>query len=291
MAIDDVKRICVVGAGNMGHQISLKAALSGYQVTCTDRDTAALGRAEAFVATYLPERVEKGKLTAELAEQARNNLSFTADLAEAAGGADFVIEAIVEDVEAKRSLFARLDLICPPHTILASNSSFLPSSQFAGATQRPEKVINMHFFNPALVMKLVEVVKGPHVSEDTAELTMELARRLDKLPVLLKKEIYGFIVNRILFALNKEALFLLDQEIATAEDIDAAVVNGLGYPMGPFQLLDLTGIDLNYEILLAHYQETRDHADVPSPTLCRMYATQEWGRKTGKGFYEYATKS
>lgn len=163
----------------------------------------------------------------------------------------------------------------------------LGSSLIAEATGRPDKVVNMHFFNPALVMKLVEVVKGPHVSADTAEATMDLARRMEKTPILLRKEIYGFVVNRILAALNKASLFLLDQGVASAEDIDTAVENGLGHPMGPFRLLDLTGVDLNYLIALSRYQETQDSADIPSPTLARMYALEQWGRKTGRGFYTY----
>ncbi|MCL4368431.1 MAG: 3-hydroxyacyl-CoA dehydrogenase family protein, partial [Actinobacteria bacterium] len=239
----------------------------------------------------LPERVQKGKLSEEQVRAARAGLRFVARLEDAVGDADFVIEAISEDLGLKRELFVRLDQLCGPDAILATNSSFLASSLITDATSRPDKVVNMHFFNPALVMKLVEVAKGPHVSDDTIATTMELARRLDKNPILLKKEIYGFIVNRILAALNKEALFLLDQEIASAEDIDAAVEGGLGHPMGPFRLLDLTGVDLNYAVGLARYQETRQPADIPSPTLARMYATREWGRKTGVGFYRYDDES
>lgn len=287
MKIDDVKRICVVGAGNMGHQIALRAALSGYTVRCTDSFPGSLEKAEAFVESYLPERVTKGKLSQEQAREARDKISFTDSLEDAAADADFVIEAITEDLQVKRQLFSRLDEVCGPHTILATNSSFLVSSLIADATKRPEKVLNMHFFNPALVMRLVEVVQGAHVSAETAEITMELSRRLEKTPILLGKEIYGFVVNRILAALNKEALFLLDQGVASAEDIDVAMENGLGHPMGPFRLLDLTGVDLNYQVALSRYQETGDRADIPSPTLARMFATNQWGRKTGRGFYSY----
>lgn len=145
----------------------------------------------------------------------------------------------------------------------------------------------MHFFNPALVMKCVEVVNGPHTSEETAEITMELSRKLNKVPVKLNKEIYGFLVNRILAAINKEALFLFDVGVASAEDIDSAVVNALGHPMGPFRLMDLTGIDLNYYISMERYQETFDPAEKPSPTVAVKYAKGEWGEKVGKGFYQY----
>lgn len=285
--IDGIRNICVVGAGNMGHQVALRCALSGYRVKCTDSFPEALKKAKEFADSYLPERVRKGRLTEERAAQAAANLSFTPDLEEAARDADFVIEAIAEDIELKRRLFARLDALCPPHAILATNSSFLGSSLIASATGRPDRVINMHFFNPALVMRLVEVVRGEHVSEDTAEAAMELARRLEKSPILVRREIWGFIVNRVLAALNREALFLLDMGVASAEEIDAAVVDGLGYPMGPFKLLDLTGVDLNYQVFLSRYQETQDPSDMPSPTLARKFALKEWGRKTGRGFYDY----
>jgi len=286
----NVEKVCVVGAGNMGHQIALCAALAGYRVKCTDTDSRALEKAERFADTYLPERVAKGKLTEEAARQARANLTFTSSLEEAASDADFVIEAIIENLEAKRQLFARLDEICPAHAILVTNSSFIVSSRIADVTRRPEKVCNMHFFNPALVMKLVEVVKGPHVADETAAVTVEVAKRMGKVPVVLKKEIYGFLVNRILAAINAEALYLYDMGIASFEDIDNAVVHGLGHPMGPFRLMDLTGIDLAYHIGMERYRETGNPADRPSPVVVEKYVRGEWGRKTGKGFYEYGEK-
>lgn len=287
MQIGDIKKICVVGAGNMGHQIALQAALSGFRVSCTDTSTDALQKAAQFVETYLPERVVKGKLTTEQAASARENIGFTGSLEEAARDADFVIEAATEKIVLKRKIFAQLDKICPPHAILATNSSFLVSSKIADATARPSQVCNMHFFNPALVMKLVEVVQGAHTAPETAEVTVELCRRMGKTPVLLKKEIYGFLVNRILAALSNEALYLLDQEIASAEDIDVAVVNALGHPLGPFRLMDLTGIDLSYHVAMELYQETGNPSEKPSPTIVEKYARGEWGRKTGRGFYQY----
>jgi len=193
----EVKNICVIGAGNMGHQISISAALAGYKVVCTDISEETLQKAESFADTYLPERVAKGKLTEEEARAARARLSFTCDLNEAARDADLVIEAAIEILDVKRKLFADLDKICPPHTILATNSSYIVSSKIADVTSRPSKVCNMHFFNPALVMKLVEVVKGPHVSGETAEIVMDVCKKMGKIPVMLQKEIYGFLVNRI----------------------------------------------------------------------------------------------
>ncbi|MGQ9677597.1 MAG: 3-hydroxyacyl-CoA dehydrogenase family protein, partial [Chloroflexota bacterium] len=286
MTVPGINRVCVVGAGNMGHQIALCAAIAGYKVKCTDVVPDILEKAEKFANTYLPERVAKGKMTEEVAKQARANISFTLSLEEAAGDADFVIEAILEKLDLKRELFTKLDKICPPHAILATNSSFIVSSKIADVTKRPDKVCNMHFFNPALVMKLVEVVKGPHVSEETASVTMEMSKSMGKIPVLLKKEIYGFLVNRIVAAINHEALFMYDMGIASYEDIDTAVVNALGHPMGPFRLMDLTGIDLAYHIGMERYQETGDPAHKPSPIVVEKYIKGEWGEKKGKGFYD-----
>ncbi len=285
----EIKKICVVGAGNMGHQISLLAALSGYDVTCTDIDREILQKAERFADTYLPERVAKGKLTEDQAKAARSRISFTTDLEQATRDADLVIEAVIEKLEVKRRLFAQLDKICPPETILATNSSYIVSSKIADVTSRPDKVCNIHFFNPALVMKTVEVVKGPHTSEETVQTAMEVCHKMGKIPVLLHKEIYGFIVNRILTAIRKEALYLYDTGVASYEDIDKAVVHALGHPMGPFKLIDLTGIDLSYHVSMERYQETGDPAHKPSPIIVEKYVKKEWGRKTGKGFYSYCT--
>jgi len=286
----ETKKIAVVGAGNMGHQIALCAALAGFQVKCTDVSSEVLAKAEQFADSYLPERVAKGKLTAEAANQARANLAFVPTLEEAAVDADLVIEAVIEKLDVKRSLFAQLDQITPPHAILATNSSYIVSSKIADATKRPDQVCNMHFFNPALVMKLVEVVKGPHVSDETAEAVMEVARKMGKTPVLLHKETYGFLVNRFVQATRQEALKLLDMGMASYEDIDIAVVNGLGYPMGPFQLMDLTGVDLAYHVYMERYHESGDPSDRPSPTVVEKFVKGEWGKKVGKGFYDYGSK-
>ncbi|MDI6822823.1 MAG: 3-hydroxyacyl-CoA dehydrogenase family protein [Bacillota bacterium] len=287
MTVKGIERICVVGTGNMGHQIGLCAALAGYRVSCTDINPEILSKAEEFADTYLAERVAKGKLSHEAAQRARANMTFTLDVEEAASGADFVIEAVFEKLDLKRQVFRELDRVCPPHAILTTNSSFIVSSRIADVTGRPSKVCNMHFFNPALVMRLVEVVRGPHVSDETARVVMEVARSMGKTPILLRKEIYGFLVNRILAAINREALYLHDTGIAGYEDIDTAVVLGLGHPMGPFRLMDLTGIDLAYFISMERYQETGDPEYRPSPVIVEKFVKGEWGRKTGKGFYSY----
>ncbi|WP_033376924.1 3-hydroxyacyl-CoA dehydrogenase family protein [Desulfurispora thermophila] len=290
LPVPGVNNICVVGAGNMGHQIALCFAIAGYKVKCTDVNPEILQKAEKFADTYLPERVAKGKMSEEQAKAARANISFTGDLKEAAHDADVVVEAILEKLDLKLKVFAQLDEICPPHTILATNSSFIVSSKIAPATKRPEKVCNMHFFNPALVMKLVEVVKGPHTAEETARTIYDLAADIGKVPVLLQKEIYGFLVNRIVAAINHEALYIYDMGVASYEDIDKAVVYALGHPMGPFRLMDLTGIDLAYYIGMERYQQTGDPAHKPSPIVVEKFVKKEWGQKTGKGFYDYSKK-
>jgi len=290
MKFEDINNVCVVGAGNMGHQIALQAAIVGFKVKCSDVNAETLKKADAFVDSYLPGRVEKGRLTAEQAKQARDNISFVDSLEEAASDADFVIEAATEVLSLKRKIYADLDRIAPKHAILATNSSAIVSSKIADATQRQDKVVNMHFFNPALVMKLVEVVKGPHVSDETAELTMQMSKVMQKVPVLLKKEVDGFLLNRIFAAISKEATWLLEMGVADVEDIDNACVYGAGHPMGPFRLNDLTGLDLSYIMRMEKFRETGDFADLPSPRLVEHYMKGEFGEKTGKGWYEYSGK-
>lgn len=290
MTIPGTSNICVVGAGNMGHQIALCCAIAGYQVKCTDVSPEILKKAEIFADTYLISRVAKGKMTEETAKQARANISFTPDLKAAASEADVVIEAILEKLDLKLKLFAELDEICPPHTILATNSSFIVSSKIAPVTKRPSQLCNMHFFNPALVMKTVEVVKGPHTSEETAQKIYELSKDIGKVPVMLNKEIYGFLVNRIVAAINREAMHIYDMGVASYEDIDNAVVYALGHPMGPFRLMDLTGVDLAYYIGMERYQETGDPSHKPSPIVVEKFIKKEWGQKVGKGFYDYPKK-
>ncbi len=290
MNIADVKNIAVVGAGNMGHQISLLCAIHGYKTTCTDINPEILKKAEAFADSYLPGRVEKGRLTEAQAKAARDNISFTSSLKEAVKDADYVIEAVLEVLDIKQKVFAALDKLAPPHAILATNSSAIVSSKIADATNRPDKVLNVHFFNPALVMKLVEVVQGPHVSDETRQISMELCNRLEKVPVHIKKEVEGFLLNRIFGAITREALWLLEMGVASIEDIDKAQVYGAGHPMGAFRLMDLTGIDLTYTMSMEKFKETGEPRHLPSPSVVEKYIKGEWGEKTGKGWYDYSDK-
>lgn len=288
MNIDDVKTIGVVGAGNMGHQIVTLCAIHGYKSICTDTDEGMLKKAEAFVDRYLPGRVEKERLTEEQARQARENLKFTSSLEDTVKEADFVIEAIIEVADVKRRLFADLDKMAPSHAILATNSSAIVSSLIADATTRPDKIVNLHFFNPALVMKLVEVVQGPHVSDETAQVSMDLCKRLDKVAVHVKKEVEGFLLNRIFGAIAREAQWLLEMGVASFEDIDKACVYGAGHPMGPFRLQDLTGIDLGYTMSMESFKASGDRSLLPHPRLVEHYMRGEYGEKTGKGWYDYS---
>jgi 3-hydroxybutyryl-CoA dehydrogenase len=283
----EIDHICVAGAGTMGHQIALHAAVSGFYVYCTDLSRPALEQAGSFSTAWLDKQVQKQRMTRPQADDILTRLVFTHDLETGAGNADLVIEAIVEKLDIKREFFTRLDEICPAHAILATNSSYIVSSKIADATRRPDKVLNLHFFNPALVMKLVEVVKGPHVSDDTIAAVMAVAERLKRKAVLIQKEIYGFVVNRFFSAITKEACYLMDQEVCSIEGIDTALRNGLGHPLGPFELLDLTGIDLQYLVLMERYRETGHSSDRPSPAIVERYSKNEYGRKTGKGFYAY----
>ncbi|MEW5913000.1 MAG: 3-hydroxyacyl-CoA dehydrogenase family protein [Thermodesulfobacteriota bacterium] len=291
MTIDDVKKIAVIGAGNMGHQIALLCAIQGYQTTCTDVKPEILAKAEAFADKYLPGRVEKEKLTQAQADAARARLRFTPSLEEAVQEADYVIEAVLEVLALKRKIFADLDRLAPKHAILASNSSAIVSSRFADVTQRPDKVLNLHFFNPALVMKLVEVVQGPHVSDETAKISMDLCQRLDKVSVHVKKEVEGFLLNRIFAAITREALWMLEMGVASFEDIDKAQMYGAGHPMGTFRLMDLTGIDLHYTMCMEKFRATGDRANLPAPSVVELYMQGRYGQKAGKGWYDYSEQS
>ena len=247
-------------------------------------------KAETFVDNYLPGRVAKGKLSETAARETRQRLTFTPDLAVAASRADYVIEAVVEVLAVKRRLFTDLDHLAPPHAVLATNSSAIVSSRIADATRRPSQVVNLHFFNPALVMRLVEVVQGPHAAADTVAVSLALCRRLGKEPVHLKKEVEGFLLNRIFFAIFKEAEWLLEMGVASVEDIDKACVYGAGHPMGPFRLMDLTGLDLAYTMDMENFRQTGDRSALPVPSLVRHYVQGEFGQKSGKGWYDYAPK-
>jgi 3-hydroxybutyryl-CoA dehydrogenase len=280
-------RVVVVGAGTMGSQIALQTAYSGkYQVTLVDADRAQLDRAAEQNRKLVARGVEKGRLTQEEADAALGRIELTTDLAAAAGKAGIVIEAVFEDLDVKRGVFEELERSAPPEAVLASNSSTIAISRLAEVTSRPQQCCNMHFFHPVTVMQLCEVVRGPETSDATIEAAMEFVLSIDRVPVLINKEIHGFIVNRILFAASEEAMRLLEGGYATAEDIDTAVKKGLNWPMGPFELLDFSGLDIFYGAL---EDRARLEGGRGAPRVLKEKIDQgHLGRKSGRGFFEYS---
>lgn len=283
--------VAVVGAGAMGRQIALQCALKGYSVHLNDSRPEALEQAANFARDYLDGRIAKGKLTIEEKSSTLDRFQTTQDIDIAASQAFLVIEAIIEQFEPKAQLFTYLDKICPIKTILATNSSNIRGSRLAEVTSRQDRVLNLHFFNPALVMELVEIVAHEKVPEAVISVCVDFCKSIGKSPVVMRKEIPGFIVNRIFRALTREAVSLYENGYATAEDIDLAVTKGLGHPIGPLRLLDMTGIDVSYLARLDEFNETGVESAKPNRALTEMYQRGEWGRKSGKGFYDYPEES
>jgi 3-hydroxybutyryl-CoA dehydrogenase len=282
-----IRNVTVVGAGVMGRQIAMLAAINGYQTALNDLSKDALAGAGAWKDSYLADRVAKEKMSGEAAEGVKERFRLDGDIETAVRDADIVIEAVIEQLDIKRELFASLERTTGPDAILATNSSFIASSKIASAMKRPGKIANLHFFNPALVMKLVEVVKGEHTDDETARTLMEFAQSCGKHAILIHKEIDGFIVNRLQRAITEEAFFLVDNGYVTPQELDAAAEKGLNYPLGPFRLMDMTGIDISYLSRLRRYEETGDASQKPPRFLEEKYKKGELGKKTGKGWYDY----
>jgi 3-hydroxybutyryl-CoA dehydrogenase len=287
LSIDDIKTVAVVGGGTMGSQIAQQAALGGYDVWLTDVSQEQLDRAAEQNLKLLTRRADKGAMTAEEVATAHARVRTTTSLAEALGAADFVFEAVVEKLEPKREVFAAIDAAAPAHAIIATNSSTIPISRLADATSRPDRCCNTHFFHPVLVMQLCEVVKGPQTSDETIATTVALIERIGRVPVVIEKEIDGFIVNRILHAASQEAMRLYEGGYADFAAIDLAVEKGLNWPMGPFKLADFSGIDITYNARREKFAASGDPHDRPPDFLARMAESGRHGRKTGKGFYDY----
>lgn len=285
-----INKICVVGAGQMGHQIAMLCALGGYQTALQDLKEEALAKAESGLDMLMGQWVRKGKITEQQKAEAFGRLSITTDLKKAASDADYVIEAAVEKLEVKREIFRQLDEIAPKHAILASNSSTIVNSLIAEATTRPEKVCNMHFFFPPLVMDCVEVVMSEKTSEETAQTAMAVCEKIGRTGVLLRKEISGFVANRILGALQKEAMHLYEEGIADFKEIDLVIKKALRHPIGPFELMDLSGLDVAYYVMQQQYAESGNPEDKPPAFIEEKVKAGELGRKTGKGFYDYGEK-
>jgi 3-hydroxybutyryl-CoA dehydrogenase len=282
----ELKRVVVVGAGTMGSQIALQTALSGkYDVTLVDSVHGQLERAKAQNQKLVDRSVEKGRLTAERAKAAMERIHDSDTLAGPARDADIVIEAVIEDFDAKKGVFTELSKHAAKDAILASNSSTIAISRLAEYSGRPERCCNTHFFHPVTVMQLCEVARGPLTSDETVATAMDFVRSIDRTPVLLRKEIWGFIVNRILFAASEEAIRLLEGGYASAEDIDIAVQKGLNWPMGPFHLLDFSGLDIFYGAMKDRHRQ--GEGDDAPPVLEKLIKEGKLGRKTGEGFFKY----
>jgi 3-hydroxybutyryl-CoA dehydrogenase len=282
-----VTHLAVVGAGSMGAQIAQQAALHGVDVSLHDTSEAQLNKAADSNRGHLMRRVQKGKLTEAEAVAALERVRLTTNLSEAVSQTDIVIEAVFEDLDIKRAIFTELDRAAPKEAVLASNSSTMGISKIADATSRPESCVNMHFFYPVLVMDLVEIVRGPQTTGQTVDRAIALAREMGRTPVLVNKEIDGFIVNRVLHAATQEAYRLLDAGIASFEDIDVAVEKGLNWPMGPFRLGDFSGLDVTYKARLHMYRTTGEERFRPSPQLEAKVRAGKLGRKTNEGWYRY----
>jgi len=283
--VPPVQTIAVIGAGIMGRGIAHAAALGGYRTILEDLLPAALRKAETEIRANLDKAVELGKVTAPDADEAFRRLEYAGSVEEAAREADLVIEAVPEEMESKIEIFTLLDKICRPATILASNTSSLSVTEIASVTYRAKKCVGMHFFNPVHKMKLLEVVRALETDEDTLATAVEVGRRMGK-EVVVIRESPGFITSRINAMIGNEAFHMLQEGIASAVDIDKALKLGLNHPMGPFELVDLVGLDTRLSIL-DYLHKSLGEKYRPAPLLVQYVKAGRLGRKSGRGVYEY----
>jgi len=282
----EIKSICLIGGGRMGRQIALNACVYGYKAVVYDMNEAVCADVEKWAEEYLAGRIAKGRMTEEKVAEIKSLFSVETDLKKAVEGVDCVVEAIVEVESIKRELFKQLSDILPETTIIATNSSAMVSSKFAGDVKNPARLCNMHFYNPALVLKFVEVVQGPHTSEDTARACYEFCQKTGKMPIWQKKEIAGFAGNYIIGGMYERARYLVQNGYCSWQDVDIAMEYGFNHPMGPFRLNDLTGINLTYDMMKATYERTGKKPDMYD-IYEQMVKEGRIGRTVGKGFYDY----
>lgn len=282
----NIQTIGVVGAGSMGTGIANLAAMNGFNVILRDIDEKYLQNALNRMDKFMEKSVARGKMTEEQKQQTLDRIKPTTNLNDMVE-ADVVIEAVIEDLELKKEVFSQLDEIVKENVILATNTSSMSITVIASATKRPERVAGMHFFNPAQLMKLVEVVRGYETSDATVEELKALSKALTKEPIEVKKDVPGFIVNRIMIPQFIEAIKLLEEGVATAEDIDKAVTLGLNYPMGPFTLQDYAGVDIGLHVMEYFTKEFNDNRFAPPLLLKQLVRAGRVGQKAGAGFYDY----
>jgi len=282
----DIKKVCVIGAGVMGSGIAQVSTQAGYETNLVDINDEILNKGLENIKKSLSKFVEKGKITQEGMDETLGRIKLTTSRKEGAKNVDLVIEAVSEIKDIKKDVFLDLDKICPEHTIFASNTSTIPISLLSSFTGRPDKVIGIHFMNPVPLMKGVEVIKSLVTSEETLNISLKFVNSLDKEPVVVKDS-PGFITNRIMPLFLNEAVKLYEDGLATIEGMDKITKLSFNWPMGPFQLIDLVGIDIVHDMLESVYQETGWERYKPAPLLKRMKEVGWLGRKSSKGFYEY----
>ena len=284
-----ISRVAVLGAGTMGNGIAQVCAMAGYTVALHDPQPGAVERALGTIRGNLDKGVERGKVTAEAREAALGNLRDAADIAAAASDAGLVIEAVPERMELKTGIFAELDRTAPPHAILATNTSSLSVSRIAEATGRPGRVIGLHFFNPVHIMKLLEVVRGRDTAQDTVDASLEFARRIGKEPIVVT-DTPGFASSRLGVVIGLEAMRMVEQGVATPQDIDKAMELGYNHPMGPLKLTDLVGLDVRLGIAEYLHGELGGEQYRPPELLRRMVGEGKLGKKSGQGFYDWTER-
>jgi len=286
----EVKKIAVLGAGLMGHGITQVAAQVGkYEVNMRDIEQRFIDNGMNMIRNSLQKFLSKGQISEQQMNETLDRIHPTLDLKEAVSNADLIIEAVPENVELKKAMFQEVDAYAPAHAIIASNTSSVSITELASATKRPEQVCGMHFFNPPQLMKLVEIIKGAKTSDETIQTIQDVAHKMEKETVLVKKDSPGFIVNRILIPALNEAVALYWEGVADRDDIDKAIKLGLNWPMGPLMLLDYIGADTTLAIAEVLQKELSEKFH-PHPELKQMVKAQLLGRKTGKGFYDWTQK-
>lgn len=291
MKTESFDTICIVGAGFMGTQIGLQCATHGYTVWFVDSLEESSQRAAQRHSQELEKWLEKGEITLGEKEVILSRMHFTTELQTGVSNAGLAIESVPEHIEVKRAVFAKLDEVCPNRTILATNSSSLRISAIESATHRPDKVLNMHFYPPVWQRTLLELMRGTATSNETIEIAVRFAHTIGLTPLLVRKESTGFIFNRVWRAIKKECLHLVDEGVASHEDVDRAWMIANSQPAGPFGMMDMVGLDVVRDIEMAYYHESGDESDAPPRILLDKIEKGELGVKTGKGFYTYPNPS